>query len=110
MGKVGAFVRDPKAGSYCQITLEGGDKIIVNHHRWHLSIEHSKFFGFSSDILFRCDLDSPEGRTALKTLTRDALPNSADATPLGAFVKFVRGCQSAADVRIRCSTLMSASS
>jgi hypothetical protein len=31
MAKVGRFVTDPKAGAYCQITLDSGEKIIVNH-------------------------------------------------------------------------------
>jgi len=31
MGKVGRFITDPKAGAYCQVTLDSGDKLIVNH-------------------------------------------------------------------------------
>ena len=108
MAKVGRFIRDPKAGSYCQITLESGEKIIVNHHKWRLTIELSKLFGFSSDTIFGCDLDSPEGRGALTRLTHDADPESADATPLGAFVKYVKDCSTAANVRARCAALMSA--
>jgi len=33
MGKVGRFVSDPKAGAYCQIVLDGGEKILVNHDK-----------------------------------------------------------------------------
>ena len=33
MAKVGRFVTDPKAGVYCQITLDSGEKIIVNHDK-----------------------------------------------------------------------------
>jgi hypothetical protein len=33
MGKVGSFVSDPKAGAYCQIVLDGGGKILVNHDK-----------------------------------------------------------------------------
>jgi hypothetical protein len=33
MAKVGRFVTDPKAGAYCQITLDSGEKIIVNHDK-----------------------------------------------------------------------------
>ena len=67
MAKVGRFVTDPKAGAYCQITLDSGEKIIVNHDKGGfkgglLTIEVSKFMGFSSDRIFVCDLDSPEGR------------------------------------------------
>ena len=106
MAKVGRFVRDAKAGSYCQITLDSGERIIVSHDRWRLTIELSKHFGFSSDTIFGCDLDTPEGRTALAVLTSGAHPESADATPLGAFVKFVKDSGTAADVKARCSKLM----
>jgi hypothetical protein len=108
MAKVGRFVTDPKAGSSCQITLDSGEKIIVNHDKWRLTIELSKLFGFSSDRIFTCDLDTPEGRTALSELTRGAHPESADATPLGAFVKHVKNCGTAADVKARCAALVSA--
>ena len=33
MGKVGRFITDPKAGAYCQVTLDTGDKLVVNHAR-----------------------------------------------------------------------------
>ena len=29
MAKVGRFVTDPRAGAYCQITLDTGEKIVV---------------------------------------------------------------------------------
>jgi hypothetical protein len=107
MARVGRFIRDPKAGSYCQITLESGEKIIVSHDKWRLTIELLKLFGFSSETIFGCDLDTPEGRAALARLTRDADPDSADATPLGAFVKYVKDSSTAGSVRARCATLMS---
>jgi len=112
MSKVGRFVTDPKAGAYCQITLDSGEKIIVNHGAggfkggW-LTIEVLKFLGFSSDRLFTCDLDSPEGRAALTHLTRDARPGSVEATALGAFVAHVKSCTSVADVKSSCAALMS---
>jgi hypothetical protein len=31
MVKVGRFVSDPRAGAYCHITLDGGEKVIVHH-------------------------------------------------------------------------------
>ena len=107
MARVGRIIRDQKAGSYCQITLESGETIIVSHDKWRLTIELSKLFGFSSETIFGCDLDSPEGRAALTRLTRDAPPESTDATPLGAFVKYVKDCSTAASVRARCAALMS---
>jgi hypothetical protein len=105
MAKVGPFVTDPRAGSYCQITLESGEKIIVSHDKRRLSIEMSKFFGFSSDLLFMCDLETPSGKTVLAQLTRDVLPGTADATPLGSLVKHVRHCGSAMEVRTHCAHL-----
>jgi hypothetical protein len=33
MAKVGRFVTDPKAGSYCRITLDSGDRILVSHSK-----------------------------------------------------------------------------
>ena len=33
MAKVGRFVIDPRAGSYCQIDLDDGKKILVNHEK-----------------------------------------------------------------------------
>jgi hypothetical protein len=100
MGKVGRFVMDPRAGAYCQIVLDSGEKIIVNHDQggfrggW-LTIEVSKFMGFSSDRIFACALDSPEGKAALTELTRDAREGSVEATPLGAFVQYVKDPTSA---------------
>ena len=29
MAKVGRFVTDPRAGAYCQITLDSGEKIVI---------------------------------------------------------------------------------
>jgi hypothetical protein len=112
MGKVGRFVTDPKAGAYCQLTLDSGEKIIVNHDQGgfkggHLTIEVSKFMGFSSDRIYACDLDSPQGKAILTHLTREARPGSVAATPLGAFVEYVKDCGSVADMKTRCAALMS---
>ena len=108
MAKVGSSVTDPKAGSYCLITLDSGDKIIVNHDKQRLTVEQSRMFGFRSERLFACDLSTPEGQSVLATLTRDARPGTADATPLGAMVNLVKECGSAADGRARCVRLPSA--
>ena len=109
MAKVGRFVTDPKAGAYCQITLDSGEKIVVNHDKGgfkggRLTIEQSKLMGLSSERIFACDLDSPEGAAALGRLTAHA--QGAEATPLGAFVECVRHCASVAEVKTRCATLM----
>jgi hypothetical protein len=112
MAKVGRFVTDPKAGAYCRIALDSGEKIIVNHDKGgfkggHLTIEVAKFFGFGSERIFACDLDSPEGKTALARLTQNARPQSVEATPLGAFVECIRPCGSVAEVKSKCAILMS---
>src|SRR5688572_14363425 len=111
MAKVGRFVIDPKAGAYCQITLDSGEKIIVNHDKGgfkggRITIEKSKLMGFSSERIFACDLDSPEGKAAIARLTRDARQGSVEATPLGAVVECVKACASAADVKTRCAGLL----
>jgi hypothetical protein len=111
MAKVGPFISDPRAGAYCQITLDSGEKVVVNHDKGgfkggHLMIDQSKFMGFGSTRLFECDLDSPAGKSALAELTRDAAPQSAQATPLGAFVELVRACGSTADVKTKCNALL----
>jgi hypothetical protein len=112
MAKVGRFVSDPKAGAYCQIVLDTGKKILVNHGAGgfkggSLTIDVLKLMGFSSDRIFTCDLDSPEGKAALTHLTRDARPGSVEATALGAFVSHVAACKSVAEVKTNCAALMS---
>ena len=108
MAKVGRFVTDPKAGSYCQITLDGGDKIMVSHDKGgfkggRLAITEVKWMGlWSGEMLFTCDLDEPAGLAALAHLTKGVEPGSARATPLYAFVEYVKDCKSMAEVRAKC--------
>jgi len=88
MAKVGRWVTDPNAGGYCRITLDSGEKIVVNHDTGGfkggaVTIERLRLLGFRSDHIFACDLNSQEGKTALSLLTRDAQAQSLDATPLG---------------------------
>ncbi len=113
MGKVGGWVTDPKAGSYCQIKLDNGEKVIVNHDKGRfnggrLTVERLKFLGFSSERIFACNLDSEEGEKAIALLTRDATQRSIDATPLGAFVKHLKTSRSVDEVKSRCASLMAA--
>ena len=111
MGKVGRFVTDPKAGAYCQITLDSGEKILVNHDKGgfkggHLSIATMKWMGLASgETLFTLDLDTSAGKAALARLTTGAPEGSARATPLGGLVEHVKDCRSADEVRARCATL-----
>lgn len=111
MPKVGRFVTDPRAGAYCQITLDSGEKVIVNHDKGgfkggHLTIEISKFMGFGSDRIWACNLDSPAGQEVLAGLTRGAEPGSLAASPLGAAVELVREAGTLDELRTRCAALM----
>jgi hypothetical protein len=111
MAKVGRFVTD-RAGAFCQITLDSGEKILVGHegrgvNDGRVTIEVLKFLRFAADRIVTCDLDSPEGRAALTHLTRDARQGSVEATALGAFVAHVKSCKSVAEVKTSCAALMS---
>lgn len=110
MAKVGRFVTDPRAGSYCRITLESGEKIIVSHDKSRLAIELPKLFGLNADRLFACELNTSLGQALLSRLTRGAQAGTADATPLGGLVKYVVDCGTAADVKARCDLLLTSSS
>ena len=112
MGKVGRFVTDPKAGAFCQIALDSGEKILVSHDKGgfkggRLSIATLKWLGLASgEALFELDLETPKGKATLGRLTAGAPDGSARATPLGALVEHVKDCRSGGDVRTRCSALM----
>lgn len=111
MGKVGRFVSDPKAGAYCQITLGSGEKILVNHDKGGfkggtLTIAQTKWMGLASDTFFTCSLDGPEGKAAFGRLTKGVDPSSARATPLGAFVEYVKDCKDVAAVKSKCAPLV----
>jgi hypothetical protein len=110
MGKVGRFVTDPRAGAYCQIALDSGEKLIVNHDKGgfkggRVSLEVSKFMGLSSDRIYTCDLESPQGAAVLARLVADARPGSVEATPIGAFVGYVKDAASVAEVKSKCAAL-----
>ena len=110
MAKVGRFVTDPRAGAYCQIALDSGEKIVVNHEKGGfkggmLTMEVVKLMGFSSNRFFTLNLDSDEGRAVLTRLTRELRADSVEATPLGAFVEYVKECGSVAEVKAKCSAL-----
>jgi hypothetical protein len=110
MTKVSRFVTDPKVGAYCRITLDSGEKIVVNHDRGdvkagRLTVEVVRLMGLTSQQVFACDLASPQGAAALERLTIAA--RGDDATPLGALVKHIADCRSVADVTTRCAALLS---
>ena len=109
MGKVGRFITDPKAGAYCQVTLDSGDKLIVNHAKGGfkggpLTIETTKWWGGGQRVT-AIDLDSEGGKAALAKLTAGHPPESALATPLGAFAEYVKDCRSVDDVKAKCEAL-----
>jgi len=112
MPKVGRFITDPRAGAYCQITLDSGEKVVVNHEKGGskgglLTIEVSKLMGLRSDRVFACDLDSPPGQRVLAWLTQGAETGSVAATPLGAAVEFVRDAGTLTELKARCTALAS---
>ena len=113
MGKVGRFVSDPKAGAYCQIVLDSGEKILVNHDKGgfkggRLTISQVKWLGLGGETVFECDLDSAGGKAAMAGLTKGVDPGSARATPLGAFVEHVQHCKDIAAVKSKCAALVTA--
>jgi hypothetical protein len=113
MAKVGRFVTDPKAGSYCQITLDSREKILVSHDKGgfaggSVTIQEVRWWGFASaETLLRCDLESSEGRRILSRLVQGAPSGSARATPLGAFVDYVKDARSLGEVKTKCDALAS---
>jgi hypothetical protein len=110
MTKVGRFITDPKAGAYCQIVLDSGDKLVVNHDKGgfkggRVVIETSKWWGGGQRV-FSCDLDSAEGKAMLAKLTQGAAEGTVQATPLGALVEHIKDCRSVDEVKTRCGALM----
>jgi len=113
MAKVGRFITDPKAGAYCDVTLDNGEKLTVNHDKGgfkggHLSLEKKKWMGLGSERLFLCDLDSAAGKAAVARLTQGAPSDSARATPLGAFAEYVKDCKTPDEARAKCEALLAA--
>jgi hypothetical protein len=108
MAKVGRFIVDPKAGSYCQIDLDDGKKILVNHEKagpqgGRMTVTEKKLWG--GETFLDLKLDSSEGKAAVARLTLGAAPGSAGATPLGGIVQALKGCASLADVRACCAAI-----
>jgi len=110
MAKVGQFVTIP-TGSYCNVTLDSGEKIVVNHEPGvrgasagaRLTIDRLKLMGFSSEVVVRIDLDTAEGKAALAELTKEGSPGTP-GSPLRVFVAYVQGCASVAEVVARCGS------
>jgi len=71
-----------------------------------VTVVEKKFWG--GQTFLTCRLDSPEGKAALERLTAGAPADSARATPLGAFVEYLKDCSSLEDVKTRCAALQAA--
>ena len=112
MAKVGQVVTIP-TGSYCNITLDSGEKIIVNHELGgrgasagaRLSVDRLKLMGFSSEKVVQIDLDTAEGKGALAELMKEGTPGTL-GSPLRLLVTHIHGCASVAEVVARCQQLL----
>jgi len=110
MAKVGRFVIDPKLGAYCQITLDDGKKILVNHEKdasgGRMTVTEKTWWGGETFLDLR--LDTAEGKAAIAGLTAGASDDSPRATPIGALVDTLKDCTSFEDVRARCRAIRQA--
>jgi hypothetical protein len=112
MAKVGQFVTIP-TGSYCNIRLDSGEKLVVNPEPGgrgastgaRLTIDRLRLMGFSSEVVVRIDLDAAEGKAVLAELTKEGSPGTP-GSPRRVFVAYVQGCASVAEVVARCRQLL----
>lgn len=113
MAKVGRVVTDPTAASYCRVTLDSGERIVVRHDMRRgadglLTIEEVRWWGLvTGAIVFACDVESAEGRRLWTRLVEGAPPGSARATALGALVEYVKRCRPLSQVKAACEGLVS---
>ena len=70
----------------------------------NLTVETTKWWG-SGQRVFGCDLDSAQGKATLARLTKGAPEGSVLATPLGAFVEYIKDCKSVDELKTRCAAL-----
>jgi hypothetical protein len=113
MSQVGHPVSNPTGGLYCQVRLDSGDRLLVNHDKTsldsgQLTIERLKWLGFGSEPIFTLDLATAQGRAALGRLTGAAAAGSGAATPIGALCDYIKGCRNLEEVRQRCEALTAA--
>ena len=112
MAKIGQIVTIP-TGSYCNITLDSGEKIVVNHEPGRrgasvgarLTVDRLKLMGFSSETVVRIDLDTTEGKAALAELVKEGTPGAPES-PLRAFAACAQKCASVAELVARCGELL----
>ena len=111
MARVGQILTIP-TGSYCNITLDSGEKIVARHEAGgsggtgaRLRIDRLKVMGFRSETVVEIDLDTLYGSAALAELTSEGilgLPRS----PIQGLVAYVQACRSLAEVVALCNRLM----
>jgi hypothetical protein len=105
MAKIGPFVTIP-TGAYCNITLDSGEKIVVNYEEGghgreaspRLTVDRIKMMGFSSERVFELDLATATGAATLAALTEAGTSGSA----LRRFVAHVQECRSVAELVAHC--------
>lgn len=106
MVKIGRVITDPSVGTYCRLTLPGGEKLLVSHEtqgkHGKLSVALVKLWGFSSEPIFDCSLDTPEGQALAARLAAGA---AGAGTPLDALVHRLAQCDSLAAARAACRAL-----
>lgn len=111
MVKVGQVHTDSHGGSFCLVTLDSGEMLLVQHERFgslggELTIEVTGLLGARAERVFRCDLAEPAGEAILTWLTLGAEPGSPAATPLGSLVQYVTEARTLTDLRAKCAALM----
>ncbi len=100
MAKVCQVVTIP-TGSYCNNTLDSGEKIIANHELGgcgasagaRLSVDRLKLMGFSSEKVVQIDLDTAEGKAALVELTKEGTPSALSGPPFASSSRTPRGAR-----------------
>jgi hypothetical protein len=111
MARVGPWRIHREGSTSCTVKLDSGERIVIKHDvgafqtGW-VTIDRVKLFQLLPDRVFACNLDSKEGKTALAWLTWGIDPKSPEATPLGAFVKYLGHTGSIDEIRARCRALM----
>lgn len=111
MAIVGPLIIEPDASSYCWITLDSGEQILISHDtedakKGCITVEAPNGFAATLEPLFACDLDGRDGRTVLAELTYGVRARKVVGTPLAVFVEYFKDCGSVAVVKSKCDALL----
>ena len=108
MAKIGSFMTVP-TGAYCYLTLDSGERVLVTHQHGDaggagacLTVDRLKLLGFSSERVFRLDLNSTGGDAAVATLSAA----SPSGSSLRCLVTYLGDCRSLDELLERCRQLM----